>query len=175
MFNWYCRVVECVETFDCVLIDPTLNAWFAPNTGISGLDQKLVRLARNGTHPGLLQIRVQYILARWARLALNVTNPGFFRLDFSTFWLSEPKCTEIWSENVTHFEVTHFGPKPYIPVAVIAPMWHWSSGTTKQRYLPSFDLNGLALWGTYVLILLIYFCGLIHWRRQCYVVGLPFV
>ena len=24
----------------------------------------------------------------------------FFRSDFSTFWLSEPKCTEIWSEKV---------------------------------------------------------------------------
>ena len=31
----------------------------------------------------------------WVRLAPNGTNLGFFKINFSTFWLFEPKCTEI--------------------------------------------------------------------------------
>ena len=53
---------------------------------------------------------------RWVRLAQNVTNPGLFRTDFSTLWLDETKCTEIFSEKKSWlilFEanLTRFGPK----------------------------------------------------------------
>ena len=40
----------------------------------------------------------------WARSEWDWTKMGqildFFKSDVSTFWLSEPKCTEIWSENI---------------------------------------------------------------------------
>ena len=39
-------------------------------------------------------------------------NPGLFRSDFSTFWLVEPNCTEIWSEKAN---LPHFGPKSDTP------------------------------------------------------------
>ena len=47
----------------------------------------------------------------WVRLAPNGTIRqiwDFFRSDFSTFWLTEPKCTEIWSENT--LDLSHLRP-----------------------------------------------------------------
>ena len=54
-------------------------------TGESDLGRIMVRLVPNGTNRGL-----------------------FFRSDFSTFWLTEPKCTEIRSENVP--DMSKYGP-----------------------------------------------------------------
>ena len=43
----------------------------------------------------------------WPQSGSNCPKMGkirdFFRSDFSTFWLEEPKCTEIWSEKVPEF------------------------------------------------------------------------
>ena len=36
----------------------------------------------------------QIWLQNWVRLAPNGTNVGLFKISFSTFWLTEPKCTE---------------------------------------------------------------------------------
>ena len=44
------------------------------------------------------------LVPRWP----DGTNPDFFRSDFSTFWLTEPKCTEIRSENVP--DMSKYGP-----------------------------------------------------------------
>ena len=48
---------------------------------VAGLTQKWVRLAPNGTNPGLFQIRFQYILARRAKMYWNLIwkIPGIFR------------------------------------------------------------------------------------------------
>ena len=46
--------------------------------------------------------------SKWVKLASNTTNPGLFRSNFSTCWLGDPTCTEIWPEKVPYF--SHFGP-----------------------------------------------------------------
>ena len=45
--------------------------------------------------------------SNWVRLAPNGTNLGLFKISFSTFWLAETKCTEMWSEKVQ--DLSHLG------------------------------------------------------------------
>ena len=51
-----------------------------PSQGFQFWHPIWVRLAPNGTNPGLFQIRFQYILARWAKMYWNLIwkNPGCF-------------------------------------------------------------------------------------------------
>ena len=64
-------------------------------TGSSDMTPKLVRLALNGTNPGLFQIRFQYILAPRAKMYWNLI---WKSLGFVPFWVN----------------LNHFGAKPTI-------------------------------------------------------------
>ena len=78
-----------------------------PAAGVGGLAPKWVRLAPNGTNPGLFQIRFQCIWRPRARsrllwfslvvvrLATNGTNPGLFQIRFQCIWRGGAKCTAI--------------------------------------------------------------------------------
>ena len=70
-------------------------------------------------NPGLFQRILLYILAR-----------KFFRSDFSTFWLSEPKCTEIWSEK--HQNVVKY----HLKKSRICPIWGQSEAHWSQAWNP---------------------------------------
>jgi len=59
---------------------------------------------------------------KWVRLAPNMTNPGLTSV-YSTFWITEKKGTEIWSEkipNLYHLVPIWptFGSKSGIPVSI---------------------------------------------------------
>ena len=45
----------------------------------------------------LVEWWVSDMVPNWVRLALNGTNPWIFQIRFQSIWLTEPKCTEIWS------------------------------------------------------------------------------
>ena len=45
---------------------------------------------------------------KWVRLAQNGTNPGLFQIRFQCIWRPGAKCTEIWSEKSP--DLSHFGP-----------------------------------------------------------------
>ena len=49
-------------------------------------------------HPGISGLG-----QNWIRLSPNVTHLGPFNISFSTFWLGEPKCTEIWGPGFVPF------------------------------------------------------------------------
>ena len=57
------------------------------------------------------------------RLAPNGTNPGLFQIRFQYIWLDRVKCTENWFEKVPdlsnlRFNLTHFGAKLTTPDGV---------------------------------------------------------
>ena len=71
----------------------------------------------------------------WARLASNGTNLGLLKINFSTFWLGEPKCTETYlkSPQFVPFgaDQTQFGDNPDTPVFTLEAT-HFSLVTTSN-------------------------------------------
>ena len=58
----------------------------------------------------------------WKRLSLNRTNLGPFQItNFSTFSLTEPKCTELWSEHVQ--DLFHLGQSDQIWAQIWSPLF----------------------------------------------------
>ena len=60
------------------------------------------------------------LATKWVRLAQNGTNPGLFQIRFQCIWRGGAKCTDIWSEkapDLSHLgpNLTHFGTKPTFP------------------------------------------------------------
>ena len=69
---------------------PLYSTWYY-KAGMSGLTLKQLRLAPNGSNPGVFQIRFQYILDGWVKMYRN------------------PEFVQFWAN------LTHFGPKSNIP------------------------------------------------------------
>ena len=55
----------------------------------------------------LLKSRNVRFIPKWVRLIPNLTNPGLFSSDF---WLTQPKCNEIWSEKPFGATLAQLGP-----------------------------------------------------------------
>ena len=61
------------------------------------------------------------VAPKWVRLAPNGTNPGLFQIRFQCIWRRGAKCTEMWSEKVPDLsDLTHFGAKPTIPASSLS-------------------------------------------------------
>ena len=83
---------------------------------------------RNENTPGMVGLA-----PKWVRLAPNGTNPGLFQIRFQCIWRRGAKCTEIWSEkapDLSHFEPIWPTLEPNLPSlqwSVSAGMADWAS------------------------------------------------
>ena len=62
---------------------------------------------------------------KWVRLAPNGTHSGLFQVRFQCIWRPCAKCTEIWSEKAT--DLSHLGPiwptlEPNLPT-LVSSLW----------------------------------------------------
>ena len=59
---------------------------------------------------------------KWVRLAPNGTNPGLFQIRFQCIWRPRVKCTEIWSEkapDLSHLEPIWPTLEPNLPSQLV--------------------------------------------------------
>ena len=99
----------------------------------------------------------------WPRIGLIRASLSSY---FSTFWLSEPKCTEIWSEKAP--DLSHLGPtgplwrQTYHPCSSTQPLSHlltWPHSTLTCVY-------SCNIWPSWTLILTLHSTNLALFHNQ---------
>ena len=89
---------------------------------------------------------------KWVRLAPNGSNPGLFQIRFQCIWRGGAKCTEIWSEkapDLSHLgsNLTHFGAKLTITESNIICRLALNSESSIEDVIDP-TLNTHTLWDT---------------------------